>query len=1181
MSEGNPIRDVAQASYTMPLRSGDLVVDGVYGLDSVVDLILPRQDDAPDPRVQGRSPDRKWKPPQQGRRRPPPAGWVSPADIGGSAALGVSVLRWSFDRRQSFNRITWEMANVPCNWSLWYLDTDRGLMVQMTDQKGDPVGGFQPGSRSLKTVDPGDPPAPFVAFSRTFDQVTTPRVELHLDRHYDDRFTPIDRRTNLPIAYAFAVRRWQFTYHVRGRKDAPGDDIDPRRVHMLGFVERMSSIDWDAQNAVDGDVSTYWLSGPQPVASAVVPFYLDVRDASGNAQVIDRLRLIPIHAGPTMNVYISRDDRVGDWALSYAKKTLTLLGGTTFNSGVGVVIDAAGKGLSGSNVDVAVDPMKPFSMGAIYTPNFASTVAGSTKRTVMGMSLGASELRIVFDPSTDRLQFLRGSTVLAQTAALVFGTGDALTVAAGWTDGSDPAYPLGAWIAVSSKVLNNNVVVTTTAGDPGITFLPDTIWIGTNAGLTEPAQATLSYTWIKGDAFYTPTIKQFAARPREFVLGQMPWGRTNGRFRGLFVAILRFGAQARIGPGAGYYEAKRWIPVPRDYILKRGTIQFPATMAKFIKLEFSRLTPRPYPIKSDMVLVARDFPSWVKEWHSNRVAQMSDTAPSPVYAPSFFERGQQSQSRGLAGRLPQVQDYLESATGDDAVIHYGGWDPLQRIDDLAEVVPALERMARGRLRFPVAGIHHYEMIPVKMNRQEAFFVGLREVKAYRVDYTAADDSPEYVELMLDSQHILSSTGWVRNADGGMVSTAPSQQITSKTMPSASKYRTVQIALLGPDWESQLSDAQLSLVGYDHLTDPSDASFATSASTLMDIVTGYVGSGVGNILRFRPKVAGAYGVRTQRGLYTLGPPAASYDGGASTLDLTMNTSQTTADVVDKSTFPVQLPFNAVISRGTGNEEAVVVTASTPLTGNKIRYTITRPGGAANKSHSAADAFEESAPYDSPGSYDDIFRLQAAGAPTSAMVRIMLPDTNLGTYALRLYANGVMVKSVPFSPPVQSWLEVELGYIATLFDTDFQAEVVQTNAAVSEAFLVDLLGVWQRPAIVEVSNDAGTTWVQVLEALGDPDSYVSLPAEGKQLRVRITALRSGVTVSGWTVVPWYTASPLVRRVPIDYLPPWGLSDLEDLRATARKPMFRRWCHLFPRQYSLDQLGSVPSSGQGYVP
>lgn len=76
----------------------------------------------------------------------------------------------------------------------------------------------------------------------------------------------------------------------------------------LGNVITKSIKDWDAPKAIDDSATTFWRSAPQPDPNAVVSLYLDMRDANGNAQSVDKVYIDPVYTGQALNLYYSNDE---------------------------------------------------------------------------------------------------------------------------------------------------------------------------------------------------------------------------------------------------------------------------------------------------------------------------------------------------------------------------------------------------------------------------------------------------------------------------------------------------------------------------------------------------------------------------------------------------------------------------------------------------------------------------------------------------------------------------------------------------------------------------------------------------------------------------------------------------------------------------------------------------------
>lgn len=204
----------------------------------------------------------------------------------------------------------------------------------------------------------------------------------------------------------------------------------------------------------------------------------------------------------------------------------------------------------------------------------------------------------------------------------------------------------------------------------------------------------------------------------------------------------------------------------------------------------------------------------------------------------------------------------------------------------------------------------------------------------------------------------------------------------------------------------------------------------------------------------------------------------------------------------------------------------------------------------------------------------------GAPVSTAVRYMLPYSNNGTYALRLWATYIaegdidyaiednyfpewhLVASKDLYPQTAVWNEDEVGYIPNSNDgyNNWYAEIVQLNQNTVEPIIVDMLGVWQRTILWSVNDQP------VIMGLNAPNAYISFLHDQDYLQLKAQPFRLDAIIWEYQVIPWYANSPFVVRAPIDYNVPWGVSDAEDKRATMHKPMFKLWPHIFEKEHSI---------------
>lgn len=161
----------------------------------------------------------------------------------------------------------------------------------------------------------------------------------------------------------------------------------------LGNIISKVVKDWDADKAIDDSAATFWRSFPQPDPNAVVSFYLDTRDAAGNAQLIDKVYLDPVHSGQSLNLYYSNDETVTSRKLNPSSLIPIAeyqLGSTTASTGTGstatITLDTSPNVAIGESITISgMSPtayngtytVSDVSYDAPYTISFVSTATGS------------------------------------------------------------------------------------------------------------------------------------------------------------------------------------------------------------------------------------------------------------------------------------------------------------------------------------------------------------------------------------------------------------------------------------------------------------------------------------------------------------------------------------------------------------------------------------------------------------------------------------------------------------------------------------------------------------------------------------------------------------------------------------------------------------------------------------
>jgi len=142
--------------------------------------------------------------------------------------------------------------------------------------------------------------------SFSFPAIETISVRLTFSRTEGTTPTTGGARVN----YSLAVRSLDLGFRVLAvsdvSQDLRGGQAIGRTLDVLGSVVEYRLRQESAADMLSG-AQPVWRSEPQPVNYAVVNFFLDVRDETGDAQVIDRVFLHPTHTGAHMTVYWTQD----------------------------------------------------------------------------------------------------------------------------------------------------------------------------------------------------------------------------------------------------------------------------------------------------------------------------------------------------------------------------------------------------------------------------------------------------------------------------------------------------------------------------------------------------------------------------------------------------------------------------------------------------------------------------------------------------------------------------------------------------------------------------------------------------------------------------------------------------------------------------------------------------------
>lgn len=190
--------------------------------------------------------------------------------------------------------------------------------------------------------------------------------------------------------------------------------------------------------------------------------------------------------------------------------------------------------------------------------------------------------------------------------------------------------------------------------------------------------------------------------------------------------------------------------------------------------------------------------------------------------------------------------------------------------------------------------------------------------------------------------------------------------------------------------------------------------------------------------------------------------------------------------------------------------------------------------------------------------------------SGVVRMLLPQSNLGTYRASLIATDVLGNKSeiaykiysPGTTPINTWFDIELtGFTGTNY-VSFATVIKQTVPTINEIFYISMLAPFYNPIRFEYTNTYGnsitgkTGWYPITTGINDPDVLIStvsgLPANG--IQIRMTGLDPNVYISGVSIVPQYKQNSYYSNLDINYLGNSKTNEVISRTGLDNKPYFQ---------------------------
>lgn len=779
--------------------------------------------------------------------------WSTPARPAGDASVEVMQVTLAAARR--INRLELDLAVFPQDASVEFYDDQTRAWTPCLDATAtSPL----PVAASVRDSVPAVLPSPasvgghlhpqhsFTGHWRTtvfsIRPVTTRILRILLVR--SSLGSPPANAQGVAVPYSLAVRNLNISFAIAKLSDVPwttpstGETRDTfaSTSDLFGSAVDFSVRVNAAANALGATtgangLTTVWKSEPQPIPWAVVNYYLDTRDPLGAGQVIDRLYLDPLYSGPTVNLYWSNSEPTNAFKANADPLPPVV---AQVNNGQGVtgdvlhftdpaLVDAVGF-VDLNNQGLGFDPSRPWWIGGQLNWKFAHG-----QQTGNHPILDCGAFTLTWTPQGPYLATRSGDSVQLVTQTPSRGISTSMTTGADVAldsgpvfQGFDPTTPLsfaiwydGADIGVAIRFGRNEFSGSTPVSVP---FASDVQTIrvgGWLAGSPGAFKGLMQALVIKQDQVLDEAAREaFLADPFPYVLGSEYLGVSLPETDN---ALVRYHPSfytpdfpaSMIGGTPDRYAFMDWTPVARDYVLRRGYMTFSPQRARYWKLECTNLSPQPYEVYKPVQKQVNVFPSalWQRAvsdsgkttaqgldrlfpgrdnvYVVNTLTQTLDASRAPVV-------GTGARSSNATARIVYDED-ARARIGDA----YWAWSYLPTHS--TGVTPAFES----------TGQHVYQVIDYTQVTKIGYMVGLRQVGAYRLNYTATEDASQYQEMFYDTANLADQGNWVLTEDH-MLSSGNSTYSTvqSAVFPSNRVISAVQFAAQQSEPVQLLPDPEL-------------------------------------------------------------------------------------------------------------------------------------------------------------------------------------------------------------------------------------------------------------------------------------------------------------------------------------------------------------------------------------
>lgn len=1066
-------------------------------------------------------------------------GWKSSLDN----VENIISIQIRLDEKRSFNRLSFELLDVPQKFSVYYWNENRNSFFKIQSFTGSVDGNIDGTKIGIETQNV------WKTLQFEFPFVESDLIEIRINRVNKALLS-----LNLPqnTRYSVGIRNVNIRFHRVNSELVALNENNENKVNYF------------APASVLSNSSFYWKS-PALGPNSLYPFYVDLRKENGKAQPVEFMKLVPLYTGSHVNLYTSDDDSFSSFSVSTNKQFLSFIyqddsetEGSTINTvkdnwkeNDGVLIKSNNY-WQVLNKDIKLNLNSAFTIGLTYkiidfnidihylwsiiseenTLNcFLLPSESISDSSILNITNGSckdykatfevinhnfsiddyiviSESKVTDYNGTWKISSVDDNfiTVDINTIGLPSITSGKVKLAnkmiaqlAVQFNDADPIMSEDAYvelveglsygIVVGYDPENFNWTLTVCLMDTNDVIKTSITqeFIGfyplsfnLNALYTNSAAGYIKNVWVRQDSYQNNYVNSFLRNTDTFIKGLgNTEQRNNGFYNTLLIAELTEDVMARVGPDASYYENKVWTPANKNFILNSSIYKLGRISSKFLKLEFAKPTAQYYNPATHEEVKLPILD--FPDWVKEwYLIYRFDETINSTYNNYIFEAKNRLSNNSNSFGMNSIKSAIENSANNLIYnIDQIGSDFLFAPTTDEESVRNQIERNVTTLQFPTASRHNYRYFEYSMPTKRAFFYGIVELSFFNLDQSIEKDNTIYYGDFLDGT--IDSVSWIEDYTNFFVT------------------------------EDKMAMAELE---GDSITSRDFISFSNFSS----LQIGFLDSPLKDLMT---------------------PEKINFvdTSHLSTIHLSLTNTNEVVSATDAT--DVKVVRNLLGS--TDGQTVILEKVGEGYYGLKTE-TITLPVS------------------------QDGVKL-VAGCRVRSSVK-----TPLANCELRLLSNGKIVAKRKLDLPQNyGWAEFDLTYITNPLDTDFQLEIMVLDAFSDEALYVDMLGLWMARNKWEVSNDYGQTWVPVVTNMNHPFGIVSFPSAGNGLKLKITALEPSAWISQWIILPIYDFAPVGMNSPRVFDP----SDADDpeFRSILNQKFFSAHSTSIPGNYSIitDVVGS----------